>query len=93
MTTRLDRTVEHLLHEADGEELCDCCLAFAAAASLSDVAAVVQRLSITRGVYRRTGRCATCCRPVLVSVLPPLGEQQGLEAAHRAPDVSSGSSR
>jgi hypothetical protein len=76
MMTKLHLTIDRLLHEADGESLCDPCLAFASAAPLIEVVTTAQRLSDRTDVYRAAGHCASCRRESLVTVIRPLAHER-----------------
>lgn len=61
---RPDEAVRQLLSTAPGEALCDACLAFACAISLTEMRAVTERLVNSDAALRRGSSCRSCRRTV-----------------------------
>jgi hypothetical protein len=57
-------TVRRLLADAPGEELCDACLAFACARSLTEMRVVTEALVRSDSAFHRGSSCASCRRTV-----------------------------
>jgi hypothetical protein len=62
--------VERLLEQTRSDALCDACLAFAATVCLTEIRSAIASVMRVRVDFECTeGRCASCARQTLVTVL------------------------